>query len=143
MQRSALCRSRRELSNEYLLAKIGVDTDENELLQVLFNIIQYYSIVSLLGVARSTLWDRRVSEISGILSRTPSSRAVPSCQLSSSAQAAAGSPAAADVDSALRGQRAQRRLLREQRVRAGRRQLPDRRRSGSREGSRELWQELS
>ena len=48
MQRSALCRSRRELSNEYLLAKIGVDTAENELLQVLFNIIQYYSIVSLL-----------------------------------------------------------------------------------------------
>ena len=47
MQRSALCRSRRELSNEYLLAKIGVDTAENELLQVLFNIIQYYSIVSL------------------------------------------------------------------------------------------------
>ena len=47
MQRSALCRSRRELSNEYLLAKIGVDTAENELLKVLFNIIQYYSIVSL------------------------------------------------------------------------------------------------
>ena len=47
MQRSALCRSRRELSNEYLLAKIGVDTAENELLQVLFKIIQYYSIVSL------------------------------------------------------------------------------------------------
>ena len=36
-------RSRRELSNEYLLAKIGVDTTENELLQVLFIIIQYYS----------------------------------------------------------------------------------------------------
>ena len=35
-----MCRSRRELSNEYLLAKIGVDTAENELLQVLFNIIQ-------------------------------------------------------------------------------------------------------
>ena len=47
VQRSALCRSRRELSNEYLLAKIGVDTAENELLQVLFNTIQYYSIVSL------------------------------------------------------------------------------------------------
>ena len=47
MQRSVLCRSRRELSNEYLLAKIGVDTAENELLQVLFKIIQYYSIVSL------------------------------------------------------------------------------------------------
>ena len=30
MQRSALCRSRQELSNEYLLAKIGVDTAENE-----------------------------------------------------------------------------------------------------------------
>ena len=30
MQRSALCRSRRELSNEYLLAKSGVDTAENE-----------------------------------------------------------------------------------------------------------------
>ena len=34
MQRSALCRSRRELSNEYLLAKIGVDTAENEPLKV-------------------------------------------------------------------------------------------------------------
>ena len=34
-------------SNEYLLAKIGVDTAENELLEVLFNIIQYYSFVSL------------------------------------------------------------------------------------------------
>ena len=34
-------------SNEYLLAKIGVDTAVNELLQVLFNMIQYYSIVSL------------------------------------------------------------------------------------------------
>ena len=47
-----MCRSRRELSNEHLLAKIGVDTAENELLQVLFNIIQYYSIVSL-DLARS------------------------------------------------------------------------------------------
>ena len=36
-------------SNEYLLAKIGVDTAENELLEVLFNIIQYYSFVSLTG----------------------------------------------------------------------------------------------
>ena len=49
MQRSALCRSRRELSNEYLLAKIGVDTAENELLEVLFNSIQYYSFVSFAG----------------------------------------------------------------------------------------------
>ena len=30
VQRSALCRSWRDLSNEYLLAKIGVDTAENE-----------------------------------------------------------------------------------------------------------------
>ena len=30
MQRSALCRSRRELSNVYLLAKSGFDTAENE-----------------------------------------------------------------------------------------------------------------
>ena len=92
VQKSALCRSRRELSNEYLLAKFGFDTAENEpckvcplsayrsprygdvkeigafcsfliiiqlffagiivlnldeLLEVLFNIIQYYSFVSL------------------------------------------------------------------------------------------------
>ena len=33
VQRSAFCRSRRELSNECLLAKIGVDTAENELLE--------------------------------------------------------------------------------------------------------------
>ena len=39
---SALCRSRRELSNEYLLAKIGVDTAENEPLEVWGeNSIQY------------------------------------------------------------------------------------------------------
>ena len=30
MQRSALCKSRRELSNEYLLAKFGFDPAENE-----------------------------------------------------------------------------------------------------------------
>ena len=30
VQRSALCKSRRELSNEYLLANIGVDAAENE-----------------------------------------------------------------------------------------------------------------
>ena len=47
VQRSALCRSRRELSNEYLLAKIGVDTAENEPLEVWGKIIQYYSFVSL------------------------------------------------------------------------------------------------
>ena len=30
LQRSALCRSRRELSNVYFLAKFGFDTAENE-----------------------------------------------------------------------------------------------------------------
>ena len=38
------CRSRRELSNEYLLAKIGVDTAENEPLEVwgkIFTIIHW------------------------------------------------------------------------------------------------------
>ena len=43
VQRSALCRFRRELSNEYLLAKFGFDTAENEpsgsLLLVLSSII--------------------------------------------------------------------------------------------------------
>ena len=34
VQMSALCRSRQELSNEHLLAKIGVDTAENEPLEV-------------------------------------------------------------------------------------------------------------
>ena len=49
MQRSALCRSRRELSNEYLLAKIGVDTAENEPLEIWGKIIQYYPFVSLVA----------------------------------------------------------------------------------------------
>ena len=47
VQRNALCRSRRELSKEYLFAKIGVDTAENEPLEVWWKIIQYYSFVSL------------------------------------------------------------------------------------------------
>ena len=50
VQRSALCRSRRELSNEYLLAKIGVDTAENEPLEVWGKIIQYFLFVSLTQV---------------------------------------------------------------------------------------------
>ena len=37
-------------SNEYLLANIGVDTAENEPLEMLFGIIQYYSFVSLILV---------------------------------------------------------------------------------------------
>ena len=49
VQRRALCRSRRALSNEYLLAEIGVDTAENEPLEVwrkLFNIIYNFIFFS-------------------------------------------------------------------------------------------------
>ena len=51
VQRSALCRSRRELSNAYLLAKIGVDTAENEPLEVWGENSIQYSLHSL-GAAR-------------------------------------------------------------------------------------------
>ena len=51
VQRSALCRSRQELSNEYLLVKIGVDTAENEPFEVWGKIIQYYSFVSFDGTS--------------------------------------------------------------------------------------------
>ena len=47
MQRSALCRSRRALSNEYLLAKIGVDTAENEPVEVWGKNSVQYSLHSL------------------------------------------------------------------------------------------------
>ena len=47
MQRSALCRSRRELSNAYLLANIGVDTAENEPLEVWGENSIQYSLHSL------------------------------------------------------------------------------------------------
>ena len=43
-----MCRSRRELSNEYLLANIGVDTAENELLKSL-GLIQFICSFALLG----------------------------------------------------------------------------------------------
>ena len=45
-----MCRSRRELSNEYLVAKIDVNTAEDEPLEVWGKIIQYYSFVSLLAI---------------------------------------------------------------------------------------------
>ena len=47
MQRSGLCRSRRELSNAYLLAKIGVDAAENEPLEVWGENSIQYSLHSL------------------------------------------------------------------------------------------------
>ena len=43
-----MCRSRRELSNEYLLAKIGVDTAENEPFEVWRENSIQHSIVSLM-----------------------------------------------------------------------------------------------
>ena len=43
-----MCRSRRELSNEYLLAKIGVDTADNEPLEVCGENSIQYSLHSLL-----------------------------------------------------------------------------------------------
>ena len=49
MQRSALCRSRRELSNAYLLTKIGVDTAENEPLEVWGENSIQYSLHALVG----------------------------------------------------------------------------------------------
>ena len=53
MQRSALCRSRRELSNAYLLAKIGVDTAEKEPLEVWGENSIQYSLHSLPFTAAS------------------------------------------------------------------------------------------
>ena len=47
VQRSALCRSRRELFNAYFLAKIGVDTAENEPLEVWGENSIQYSLHSL------------------------------------------------------------------------------------------------
>ena len=54
MQRSALCRSRRELSNAYLLAKIGVDTAENEPLEVWGENSIQYSLHSLASTAAAS-----------------------------------------------------------------------------------------
>jgi hypothetical protein len=48
-----LCRSRRELSNAYLLAKIGVDTAENEPLEVWGENSIHYSLHSLVASGRA------------------------------------------------------------------------------------------
>ena len=45
-----MCRSRRELSNAYLLAKIGVDTAENEPLEVWGDNSIHYSLHSLFKI---------------------------------------------------------------------------------------------
>ena len=46
-----MCRPRRELSNKYLLAKIGVDTAENEPFEVWGENSIQYSFVSLIAAA--------------------------------------------------------------------------------------------
>ena len=56
VQRSALCGSRRELSNEYLLAKIGADTAENEPLKI-WRKIQF---IKFIRVALGLTWNARV-----------------------------------------------------------------------------------
>ena len=61
VQRSALCRSRRELSNECLLAKFGFDTAENEPCEVhkfeLSEILNLnFEISNLLFAAQNTVW---------------------------------------------------------------------------------------
>ena len=72
VQKSALCRSRRELSNEYLLAKFGFDTAENEPCQVSSKSIYHFQprcasavAFAIRAEARSIiLWDpaqRRVA----------------------------------------------------------------------------------
>ena len=50
-----MCRSRRELSNAYLLAKIGVDTAENEPLEVWGENSIQYSLHSLGRAAAGAL----------------------------------------------------------------------------------------
>ena len=57
-----MCRSRRELSNEYLLAKIGVDTAANEPLEVWGENSIQYSFASLLA-APHPLDRRQLAEI--------------------------------------------------------------------------------
>ena len=50
-----MCRSRRELSNAYLLAKIGVDTAENEPLEVWRENSIQYSLHSLVGTVEDVV----------------------------------------------------------------------------------------
>ena len=53
-----MCRSRRELSNAYLLAKIGVDTAENEPLEVWGENSIHYSLHSLVPTVRAVVRQR-------------------------------------------------------------------------------------
>ena len=55
-----MCRSRRELSNAYLLAKIGVDTAENEPLEVWEENSIHYSLHSLVITLDGRILDGQI-----------------------------------------------------------------------------------
>ena len=74
-----MCRSRRELSKEYLLAKIGVDTAENEPLEVWGENSIQYSLHSLGPTASARRRRRRRSARCG---RWPSPSRGPACSTS-------------------------------------------------------------
>ena len=61
-----MCRSRRELSNAYLLAKIGVDTAENEPLEVWGRNSIQYSLHSLVKPVHAQLL-----EVVGVADHVP------------------------------------------------------------------------
>ena len=61
-----MCGFRRELSNEYLLAKIGVDTAENEPLEVWGKCIQYDSFVSLVVLAERCDRGLQLGDVEGV-----------------------------------------------------------------------------
>ena len=58
-----MCRSRRELSNEYLLAKIGVDTAENEPLEVWGENSMHYSLHSLTAIQGKRKSRKKIGEV--------------------------------------------------------------------------------
>ena len=66
MQRSALCRSRQELSNAYLLAKIGVDTAENEPLEVWGENSILYSLHSLVAATAGPAYANVTAVAAGV-----------------------------------------------------------------------------
>ena len=59
MHRSVLCRSRRDVSNEYLVAKIGLDPAENEPCKVCP--LSVYRLILLLQIPQ--VWGNESSEL--------------------------------------------------------------------------------
>ena len=62
-----MCRSRRELSNEYLLAKFGVDTAENEPCKVCPLSVYRSLLLLLLQIADLTLCGIDVFDLAGLV----------------------------------------------------------------------------